>query len=101
MQNYAAGLLAQVKDFKAEAEALQGYQEVLKFEVTELEELEDTFTEVELKDILWENFSAFQELTAEWRQAPFSQVCSCARRATMAASGSACSAARARTLEVL
>jgi hypothetical protein len=74
LQGYASNLLAQAQNCKAEAEELKSYQRLFQFQVTKLDELEDTLIEVALKELLWRSWSSMQEWCLNWRTDPFFQV---------------------------
>ena len=63
---FVEDLLARLEGLKTKSATFKNYQKNFKVEVTKFEQLDDTYSEVKLKQLLWESQREWEAMCEEW-----------------------------------
>ncbi len=81
VRSFVEDLLARLEGLKTKSTTFKNYQKNFKVEVTKFEELDDTYSEVKLKQLLWESQKEWEVMCEEWmkvcRIAYHNYTCTC------------------------
>ena len=66
VRSFVHDLLSKLEDLKQRSVTFKTYQKNFKVEVTKFEELNDTYSEVKLKQLLWESQKEWDAVYEGW-----------------------------------
>ena len=66
VQSFVQDLLSKLEGLKQRSITFKNYQKNFKVEVTKFEELDDTYSEVRLKQLLWESQKEWETMYEDW-----------------------------------
>ncbi len=66
VRSFVHDLLNKLEDLKQKSATFKTYQKNFKVEVTKFEDLDDTYTEVKLKQLLWESQKEWDNVYEGW-----------------------------------
>ncbi|KNC55366.1 dynein heavy chain [Thecamonas trahens ATCC 50062] len=74
MIDYVSTLTARIKALKEQASKYIRFQKTFKVPVSKFEELEETMSDLALKEMLWSSFAEWEGLQETWRSTPFDSI---------------------------
>lgn len=74
VRSYVHDLLAKLESLKERSVTFKNYQKNFKVEVTKYEDLDDTYSEVKLKQLLWESQKEWETMHEGWMKMDISTI---------------------------
>ncbi|XP_035826580.1 dynein heavy chain 6, axonemal [Aplysia californica] len=74
VREYLDDLLDTMQEIQNKAKILRDQQKELKVEVTKFEYLEDSYSELKLRDTLWSSIDEFDSIVHDWMEMPFENI---------------------------